>query len=64
MSPNYALEAARKGAMYSPSHPRERRNFEAADTIGISGENIIIRFGVNVGEMCRLIPEKRSKTGV
>jgi hypothetical protein len=50
--------------MYSPSHPRERRNFEAADTIGIDGENIIIRFGVNVGENMQVISERRSKTGV
>jgi hypothetical protein len=50
--------------MCSPSHLRERRNFEAADTIGINGENIIIRFGVNAGENVQVIPEKRSKRGV
>jgi hypothetical protein len=43
---------------------RERRNFEAADTIGINGENIIIRFGANVGENVQVIPEKRSKAWV
>ena len=52
------------GVMCSPSHLRERRNFETADTIGINGENIIIRFGVNIGENVQVIPEKRSKTGV
>jgi hypothetical protein len=50
--------------MCSPSHLRERRNFEVADAIDINGENITIRFGVDVGENMQVIPEKRSKTGV